>query len=123
MSQIFNTPYTTTEQYGFAPINVSSAGDNVVVAAVPGYRIVLTSFEFLVSGAVNVTWYTGTASSGSDVALSGPMPFGGSGGAPGDSKSENSRGWYSTAIGEALNMNLSGAVQISGGLTYALRSP
>jgi hypothetical protein len=123
MSQKFNTPYTTQEQCGYAPINISSAGDNIIVAAVSGFRIVLTSCEFVVAGAVNATWTSGTASVGSNLALSGPIPFGTSSTPPGDSKSENTRGWYSTNVGEALNLNLSAAVQVCGGLTYALRSP
>ena len=123
MNRQFLTPYTTQEQYGYAPIDISTSGDNVLVAAVAGFRIVLTSFEFVVGGAVNITWTSGTASSGSDLALSGPIPFGGTSSPPGDSKSENNRGWYSTNLGEALNMNLSAAVQVSGGLTYALRTP
>ena len=120
--QVFNTPYVTSEQYGFVAINVSTSGDNILVAAVPGLRIVVTSMEFLVGGAVYITWRSGTGAVGSNQALSGPMPFGGTG-APGDSKTENDRGWYSSNLGEALNMNLSAGVQVSGGLTYALRTP
>ena len=120
---VYLTPFLTTEQYGHAVIDVSTSGDNVLVAAVPSFRIVLTSLEFVVASSVTVTWTSGTSGSGSDAALSGPMPFGGTSAPPGDSKTENNRGWYSTAIGEALNMNLSGAVQVSGGLTYALRTP
>ena len=99
------------------PISASSSGDNTLVAATAGKKIYVYSFRYKSAGTVSVTFKTGSAAGGSNAAISGAFPevagsgIGGSG------------GFFPvmiTASGELLNLNLSGAVQVSGMLTYAV---
>ncbi len=93
---------------------ISQAATNgTVVAAVVGKRIRVLSF-FLVS----VTAVTVRFESTSDGAkLTGVMSLGATGVlAPGF----NPLGHFETVAGELLNMELGGAVQVSGALTYVL---
>lgn len=107
----------------YAPINVSSAGDNLIVAAstvlTVAAPIVVLSYKFLVGGSVTITWYSGTHAAGT--ALSGPMAFGTL--IFGDSGAENRFGWLSTNAGEALNLYLSAPVSVVGMITYSLGQP
>jgi hypothetical protein len=94
----------------FAAIQLSATG--AVVAAVAGKRIrVLAAFQSA-SAAVNTKWQsastdlTGLTYFVADTLL-GPqvLPF-------------NPAGWFQTAKGEALNLNLSGSVAVGGGIVY-----
>lgn len=95
-----------------AAINASSSGDNTIVAAQSGKQIRVTSYSLLCASAVNGTWKSGASTS-----LSGAMPFGANGGI---AQPEILTGCLETAVGDALVLNLSGAVQVSGYINYQI---
>ena len=106
-----------TENYGNnrVKIDVAANGDNQIVAAVAGKKIRVLSMFFIVAGAVNAKFQSDSGGSASD--LTGALPLAANGGA---SLPFNPHGWIQTDIGKKLNLNLSGAVQVSGSITYAL---
>lgn len=94
----------------FAVITASSSGLNEIVAAVAGKQIRVLAYNYISSGTVNAAWRTGATTVigglGYWVANTGKVaPF-----CP--------VGWFETAVGEALNLNLSGAVAVGGEVTY-----
>ena len=95
----------------YATISGATSGNNTVVAAVTSKRIVVLSYVLVAAGAVNVRFESGAGGT----ALTGVMSIGANGGivAP-----HNPYGWFDTAVGALLNMELGGAVQVSGHLTY-----
>jgi len=95
-----------------AAVNASSAGANVLVAAVPGRALLVAKYKLIAAGAVSVTF----ESSGGTV-LDGPCALAQNGGvmAPFDVN-----GYFQTLPGEALVLYLSGAVQVGGSLTYGV---
>lgn len=103
--------YGSEPQY--AVISAASSGDNTLVAAVTGKKIRVLSFFFSCAGAVVVRF----ESNAGGTALTGVMSRAGSGWA---SASFNPEGWFQTAAGQLLNLELSAAVQVSGALTYVL---
>lgn len=97
----------------YAVISGATSGDNSVIAAVAGKKIRVLSF-FLVSvtavavrfeSAAGGTALTGVMSMGATGVLS--VPF-------------SPAGHFETVAGEALNMELGGAVQVSGAIVYQL---
>ena len=95
----------------FLPINCSSPGDNTIVAAVASMRIKVSSYLFIVSGAVVAKWKDGAG-----IDLSGPMAFGVNGGAALVAPPE---GYIlATTAGNALILNLGAGVQVSGHIGY-----
>lgn len=94
----------------FATIVASSSGNTAVVAAVTSKKIRVLGFCFTVNGAVNVKWQSATTDKTGlfygDAAGKGKvLPF-------------SPVGWFETASGEALNINLSGNVAVGGELMY-----
>lgn len=100
---------TTTLTPKFAVVSASAAGDNTVVAAVASKKIRVISYVLVAAGAVTAKWRSGTTD------ISGPLAFAANGGAaPG----YNPFGFFETASGAALNLNLSAAVTVGGHITY-----
>lgn len=89
-------------------VDVSASGDNTLVAAVAGKRIRVLSMAVVAAGSVSVTFKSGSTDLTGAMSLSQGVPL------------ESVSGWgaFQTAAGEALVLNLSGAVQTSGWLTY-----
>ncbi len=95
----------------YIPIEVSTSG--TLVFGVPGKRIVVLSLWLVASANVNAKWQTSTGS----VDISGPaycvanggivLPF-------------NPGGWFQTAIGDSLLINLSAGVPVGGSLSYSV---
>lgn len=107
-----NHVYTGVSNPKFAPISVSTSGDNTIVVAVAGFRVRVVRYSFKVAAAVNVTWKSSVAG-----ALTGPLVCS----AAGDGIAEREpAGIVQTAIGEALVLNLSGGVSVGGSVTYTL---
>jgi hypothetical protein len=101
-----------------AVIAASASGDNTVVAAVAGFAIRVIGYNLSFSGTVNAKWMSDTG--GSAVALSGLIyGIADTQNALGD-VGLNARGWFQTAAGKALNLNLSGAVAVGGHVLYEL---
>jgi hypothetical protein len=95
----------------FQKVVASTANATEIVAAVTGKKIRVLACSFMANGTVNVKWQsastdlTGLAYL---VANTGKvLPY-----SPG--------GWFETAVGEALNIHLSGAVAVGGELVYVL---
>ncbi len=95
----------------FAAISGASSGDNTLVAAVTGKKILVLSLYLIAAGAVAVRFESGAGGT----ALSGVMSIAANGGLV---LGYNPVGYFKTESGALLNMELGGAVQVSGGLTY-----
>jgi len=107
---------TTALTPKFAAIAAAGAGDNSLVAAVVGKKIRVLNLFLLAAGAVNVYF---TSAAGGTVIFGGStnkitlaanggfvLPF-------------SPVGWFeNSAVNQALVLNLSGAVAVSGGLVY-----
>lgn len=95
----------------FAVIDAATSGDNTIVAAVAGKKIRVISVFLMAAGTVNTRFESGA----SGTALTGQMnlvanvgfvlPF-------------NPTGWFETAAGSLLNLELSGAISTDGCLSY-----
>ncbi|MCI0440484.1 MAG: hypothetical protein L0177_15335 [Chloroflexi bacterium] len=96
-------------QRGFA--NVSALGDSLVIAAVPGAKIRVLAIALIATGAVSVHFRSGTTP------VSATLPLAANGGfvLPGLEK-----GWFETAAGEALNINLGTATATGVQVVYVL---
>lgn len=94
-----------------AVINASANGDNTVVAAVAGKKLVVLEYGYVTGGTVQVKWRSATA--GTD--LSGAKPFAANGG---EVRPYSPVGWVETVAGQALVLNLNAAVQVGGELSY-----
>lgn len=107
-SAIYNGTTALTPKY--AIIGSSSAGDNAVVAAVTGKKIRVLQFLASPNAAVNMKWRSATTD------IYGPhyAPSQGAGWAG----KFCPVGLFETAASEALNLNLSGAVAVGGGIVY-----
>lgn len=92
-------------------ISTAASGQTALVSAVAGKQIVVVGFAVVASGAVTVQFQSASS------ALTGAMAFAANGGlsiAPGPTP------LFTTAVNTTLNINLGGAVQVSGFLTYYL---
>lgn len=98
-------------------IDAASSGDNTLVAADTNRRIRVTQYTLIASAAVSVKWKSGSTD------LSGAMALPANGGISATSPNDGDgrpAALIETAANEALVLNLSGAVQVSGHLTYDL---
>jgi hypothetical protein len=92
----------------FASIDTASSGATEIVAAVANRKLRVMAWHAMAATAVTVQWQ----SAAND--LSGAMSFAATGGAAPNSY----YGLFETNLGEALNINLGGAVQVSGTVAY-----
>jgi len=104
-----NTPRVVS----YAPITASASGTTTVVAASTGQRIYVLRWNVVANGNVNVNLqsHTTTANATGLHYLTQYASAGG-GWCPG--------GIFATSPGEALDINLSGAVAVGGELTYVI---
>lgn len=96
----------------YADVADASSGANEIVAAVTGKRIRVLSYVLSASAAVNAKWQSGSTDK------TGLLYFAAAG--YGAVAPFNEQGWFETAAGEALNLNLSGAVTVGGHVSYVL---
>jgi hypothetical protein len=102
-----------------APIDTATNGDNIIVAAVTGKRIRVLGYVIVVNAAVACRWKSGASTN-----LSGALPFGSQGqgiAVPLSAPYVPAGGYpsyFETAAGQGLVLNLSGAVQVSGHVSY-----
>lgn len=102
----------------YAAISASASGNNTIIAASTGQKIVVVSYVVIAAGPVSITWKSGASSS-----LSGAMALAANGGAApsaGPLAPSGVVGMMETASGEALVLNLSAAVAVGGHLAYRL---
>lgn len=102
----------------FAKVDTATSGANAIVTAAAGRRIRVVSYVLVAAGAVTAKWQSASTDlTGAMSLITGtplpvaPFPLRHSGGYDGH---------LQTAPGEALNLTLGGAVQVSGHLTYVL---
>jgi hypothetical protein len=107
-STVYNGTTALTPK--FAAISASNSGDNTVVAAVTSKKIRVLRWRLSANGDVNAKWKSATA--GDITGLSYLTQYASAGGA------YCPVGLFETTSGEALVLNLSGAVAVGGELTY-----
>lgn len=95
----------------FVPIEIANSG--TLVFGVAGKRIVVLSAWLVASVAVNAKFQSSTG----PIDISGPAYCAANGGVV---LPFNAGGWFSTAVGDSLLINLSGATPIGGSLSYIL---
>lgn len=95
-------------------ISAASSGDNTLVTAVAGHKIRVLSYKLVAAGAVTTRF----ESAAGGTALTGVMSQ--ITGVPNDAPFEREGVLPDTVAGELLNLELGGAVQVSGHLTYCL---
>ena len=104
-----NLPVEVTIKY--AKVDAALSGDNTLVAAVAGKKILMLSCLLISSGAVNVAFEDGA----SGTALSGQMNLTTN---SGFQAGFNEGGWCVTSTNTLLNLELSGATSVDGFLSY-----
>lgn len=97
-----------------AVIDHAASGNNTAVAAVAGKRIRVLGFFLVAAGSVNARF----ESDADGTALTGQMTL--TAGDPVVASGFNPLGWFETAAGELLNLELSAAVSVDGAITYVL---
>jgi hypothetical protein len=98
-----------------AVISGATSGNNTVVAALTGSKKIKVLSLFLVAvTAVNVRFESGA----DGTALTGVMSIGATGGFVLPPPADPTNHWFETAADTLLNMELGGAVQVSGAITY-----
>lgn len=97
----------------YAVIDHATSGNNTLVAAVTGKKIRVLAFLLVAAGAVSARF----ESDADGTALTGVMSLAANAVVE---ASHNPAGWFETAAGELLNLELSGAVSVDGVLVYAL---
>lgn len=102
---------TTALTPKFAVIDAAASGDNTILAAVTSKKIRVLSLFLVAAGAVNVRFESGA----SGTALTGQMNLAANGGFV---LPFNPVGWFETAAGVLLNLELSGAVSVDGSFCY-----
>lgn len=97
-----------------AVIDAEASGDNTIVAAVTNKKIRVHSCMLIMSGtSVTIRFESGA----SGTALTGQMTPSQGGGFV---LPHNPFGWFETAAGELLNLELGGAQSVDGVLTYSV---
>ncbi|HXG77500.1 MAG TPA: hypothetical protein VNJ53_13120 [Gaiellaceae bacterium] len=94
----------------YAAVDVATSGDTTLVAAVAGKRLRVLAFLLVGAGAVVATFKSGAAT-----ALTGGLTLAASTVVAAPFSPE---GWFETAAGEALVLNLSAAVSVDGAVVY-----
>lgn len=105
------TQLAHNKEIKFAVIDSASAGDNTIVAAVTGKKIVVLSYALVSAGATTARFESGAGGT----ALTGQMTLAAS---TVLSCGFNEAGWFETAAGALLNLELSAAVSVDGHLSY-----
>jgi hypothetical protein len=95
----------------FATITASSSGATTIVALVASKKIRVLSMALTANAAVNAKWQSHTTPTDK----TGLFYLGAQGGFV---LPYNPKGWFETVAGEALDINLSGAVAVGGMLSY-----
>lgn len=98
-----------TREVKRAAISGATSGNNTLVAAVTGYKIRVLSLFIKAASSVAIRLEDGAGGA----ALTGVMTV-----ADHLILPHNPHGWVQTSAATLLNMELGGAIQVSGGLTY-----
>lgn len=95
----------------FAVIDAATNGDNTIVAAVSGKKIRVLSLFLMSAGTVNTRFESGAGGT----ALTGQINLVAQ---TGYVLPHNPYGWFETAAGSLLNLELNAAVSVDGSLSY-----
>lgn len=96
----------------FAAItNAAASGDTTLVAAVTGKRYIVVNYAIVATGAVSVKFKDGASTD-----LTGAMALAANGGV--SFATDPTSPAFQTSVGNALVINASGAVQVSGHIAY-----
>jgi hypothetical protein len=90
-------------------IDVATAADHELVAAVAGLRMRVLSLTLTAANTVTITWKSGATQLSGAMTLVAGVPL---------TLPYNPVGWLESAAGESLVLALGGGVQVSGVLTY-----
>lgn len=101
----------TLSVYKRAVIDHATSGDNTVVAAVASKKIRVLSAFLIAAAAVTARFESGAGGT----ALTGQVSLAANGGFV---LPHNPAGWFETAAGEMLNLELSAALSVDGAITY-----
>lgn len=94
------------------PIDTAVSGDNTLVAAIPGRKVRVLGYILVGAAAVSVRWKSATTALSGAMLATAPLACQQSG------SSFDTVPALETNPGEALVLNLSAAVQVSGHLTF-----
>lgn len=98
-----------------ATINIVASGDNTIVAAVSARKISVWKIFFWVNGTVSVTIKDGASTNLTGaMAMVAQNQF--------NKWLDETSPWFVTTAGNALVINLSGAIQVSGRVYYSLQA-
>ena len=100
-----------------AAIDCAASGDNTLLAAVPGKAHCVLNMHCQIGDGATGTLYSGPSATGTKLQGAVPPDADGGGFVLGG-KDQSGVPWFETAVGEALVLNLSAAIQASGSLTY-----
>ena len=103
-------PAVLTPKY--TSVDVNSLGDNTIIAAVSGKKILVLGCVLIAAAAVNIRFEDGAGGS----ALTGVMNLTTN---SGFTLPFSEIGWFKTTANTLLNLELSGNVAVAGTLTYA----
>jgi hypothetical protein len=92
-------------------INVTAAGNTVILFISPGTRIIVISVSLFANDNVDVTFQRDLPG----VVYAGPFHLATMGGFV---LPENESGWFQTGLNDGLTMNLSTTTVVSGSLSY-----
>ncbi len=106
-TEFFNRTVGTRK---FAAVDTSSSGDNTIVSAVSGKKCVVLSIFLICTADNTIIWKRASTTILGAAALK----------AGGGYHVESDYGITETAANENLIINLSGATQVGGGVTYVL---
>jgi hypothetical protein len=101
-----------------AVISGATSGDNTIVAADATKKIKVLSLFLVAATAVTVRFESAAAGT----ALTGVMSIGATGGFVLPAPADPTNHWFETSANQLLNMELGGAVQVSGAITYYLEA-
>lgn len=97
-----------------AVISGATSGNNTIVTAVADKKIKVLSVFLIAATAVTVRFESGAGGT----ALTGVMSIGATGGFVLPPPADPTNHWFETGVNTLLNMELGGAVQVSGAITY-----
>jgi hypothetical protein len=98
----------------YALVDGNTNGNNALVAAVTGKKILVLSLLLVAAGNVTCTLQSGAGGT----AISGPYEFNGADQPKGVNLPYSPKGHFKTAAGALLNMALDAAVQVAGHIVY-----
>ena len=98
-----------------AAISASSNGNNTIIAAVPGRRIVVLQAWLVSAGTVTTTWQDGATGTGPLGSLTGAAALVAN---TGYVLGFTPLGWFETSPSTLLNLSLSAGVGVAGNIVY-----